>query len=107
MTSKKAPARKSHPSGMSRREAVKLAATGAAFGSILAFAVPGREAGGAERMSIKVERMAFKLYRKEILLQTIALPDTVAEELMGGNRIALKFYRNNVWQERDIPFDWA
>ncbi len=106
MTSKKAPARKSHPSGISRREAVKLAATVVAFGSILGFAAPGREARGAERMSIKVERMAFKFYRKEILLQTILLPDNIAEEIMGGNRIAIKFYRNSVLQERDIPFDW-
>ncbi len=89
---------------MSRREAVKLTAAAGAFGAALGFNAAGGEQTESIQTRLKIEKMAFKLYHGDLLLHTFSLPLNVCEEVMTGNKIAIKFYRNNSLQTGDIPF---
>jgi len=92
---------------MSRREAVKLAAAAAAFGSVLGYGVSAEAGSGAERADLKVEKMCFKIYRKDILLTTLPLPPNVCGDIMTGNKLLLKHYRNDVLANGADIFSWS
>ena len=98
--------KKDNPSGMSRREAVKLTAAVAAFGAALGFNAAAGEPSGSAQTRFKIEKMAFKFYHGDLLLHTFSLPINVCEEVTAGNKIAIKFYQDNLLQTGDIPFSF-
>jgi hypothetical protein len=96
----------SRKKGMSRREAVKLAAAAAAFGSALGIGATAEAASGAGRASLKLERMYFKVYRENSLISSSPLAGGVAEEVMNENKLKLKFYRNTKLVNGGQYFTW-
>jgi len=92
---------------MSRREALKLAAAAAAFGSVLGYGVSAEAGSGAERADLKVEKMYIKIFRKDTLLSTLPLPPNVCGDIMTGNKLLLKFYRNNELVNGAEIFAWS
>lgn len=104
MSSTKGALKKDNPSGMSRREAVKLTAAVAAFGASLGFNAAAGEPSGLAQTRFKFEKMALKFYRGDLLLHSVSLPLNVCEEVTSGNKITIKFYRDNSLKTGDIPF---
>lgn len=96
---------KSKPSGISRREAVKLAAAVAGFGSVLGFNVTANDAQAGQKAFLKGDRLAFKFFRGEQLLHTFSFPITLVNEVARGERISIKFWRNDSWSH-EVPFDF-
>jgi len=90
---------------MSRREALKLAA--AAFGSVLGYGVSAEAGSGAERADLKVEKMYIKIFRKDILLSMLPLPPNVCGDIITGNKLLLKFYRNDILVNGADIFSWS
>jgi hypothetical protein len=71
-----------------RRELMKLAGAISAFGIVLGFS--SSEAGAAP-----VDIIRFKLYKGEKLLHTHQFPRIVAQEIIRGEQLRWKLYRNN------------
>jgi hypothetical protein len=96
----------SRKKAMSRREAVKLAAAAAAFGSALGFGATAEAASGPGRTTLKLERMYFKIYREDNLISSVPLAGSVAEEVMNENKLKIKFYRNTKLVNGGQYFTW-
>jgi hypothetical protein len=105
MSSKKPCLANEEPSRMSRRDAMTLTAAVAAFGSVLGFVAGGAAEAGAIQASFKVERLVIKLYSKNSLLASYALPASVAQAMQEGRRVVFKLFRNERL-EANPPFDW-
>jgi hypothetical protein len=92
-----------------RREALKLAAAVAAFGTALGFHAFGAEGRGpgtdatqqkvikgerTELKFLKLKRLEIKLYQEGKFVQSFTVPSSVHKHFRAGEQLELKFFRN-------------
>ena len=82
-----------------RREALKLAAAVAAFGTALGFHAIGAEAqgpstGATQQKVIKGERTTLKLFYQGKFSYAFSVPSSVHKHFRPGQQLELKFFRN-------------
>lgn len=99
MSGRQRPGAEVKSSSMKRRDVIKLAGTVAALGAVLGFD-PGQSEGGTA-LSFTY---TLKFYSEDKLLYTLRLPSGIVDEITHGNKITIKFHKENELITRNIPF---
>ena len=105
MSNKKEIAERPQAPKMKRRDAIKLTAAVAAFGSVLGFT--GLSASPSVQR-LKWERFYLKFWieGQQNFMHSFQLPNTIVNAINQRNKILIKFYRNDS-QIQTPPFSWG
>ena len=105
MTNKKEITERPQVAKMKRRDAIKLTAAVAAFGSVLGFT--GLSASSSAQR-LKRDRYYLKLWieGQQNCLHSFQAPSSIVNAITHGNKILIKWYRNDS-QIHNPPFSWG
>lgn len=105
MSNKKEISERPQAAKMKRRDAIKLTAAVAAFGSVLGFT--GLSASSSVQR-FKVERFYLKFWieGQQKCMHSFQIPNAIVNSISKGNKILIKWYRNDS-QIHNPPLSWG
>lgn len=105
MSNKKEISERPQAAKMKRRDAIKLTAAVAAFGSVLGFT--GLSASSPVQRG-KIERFYLKFWieGQQKCMHSFQIPNAIVNSISKGNKILIKWYRNDS-QIHNPPLSWG